>query len=228
MKDVIPLLPIYGLSFISMYASILYVNYWKKKTDPNVKNEFLSFNNGSIWSNRFILSTILQGSIIILITTLGIAMQIIYSSTIDIIQFLSLSFEGPAKWIFLGYIFYLIMIVAIATVTSFYNHLEVILQRRIVGLKSVLAWIHLIGLNVGIPAVTITIIYAGLVGSGILDLIVNGQTTSLRENITVMTDFIVPIAIFAGILIIGTISGTLLYFLTCFQNSKYKGGSINC
>jgi hypothetical protein len=219
-----------------MYASIFSVSYWKKiwnKTDSKMKNESLSFNNHNkdrrgIWSNRFILSTILQGSIIILITTSGIAMQMIYSSTIDIIQFLSISFEGPAKWIFLGYIFYLIMIVAIATVASFYNHLEVNLQRRIVGLKSLLAWIHLIGLNVGIPAVTMTIIYAGLIGSGILDLIVNGQTASLRENTTVMAGFIVPIAVFAGVLITGTISGTVLYFLTYLQNPKNNGGPINC
>lgn len=32
----------------------------------------------------------------------------------NIIQFLSLSFEGPAKWFFLGYIFYMILVVAIA------------------------------------------------------------------------------------------------------------------
>ena len=197
-----------------------------------MKNESSSFNSHnqgrrSIWSNRFIVSTILQGSIIILITASGITMQIIYSSTIDIIQFLSLSFEGPAKWIFLGYIFYLIMIVALATVASFYNHLEVNLQKRIAGLKSLLAWVHLIGLNVGIPAVTMTIIYAGLVGSGILDLIVNGQTANLRENTTVMVNFIVPIVVFAGVLITGTISGTLLYFLTYFQNPKHKGDSAN-
>jgi hypothetical protein len=219
-----------------MYASILSVIYWKNiwnKTDSKMKNESLSFNSHnkdrrSKWSNRFIISTILQGSIIILITTSGIAMQMIYSSTIDIIQFLSLSFEGPAKWIFLGYMFYLIMIVAIATVASFYNHLEVNLQRRIVGLKSLLAWIHLIGLNVGIPAVTMTIIYAGLVGSGIFDLIVNGQTSNLRENTTVMADFIIPIAVFAGVLITGTISGTVLYFLTFLQNPRYNEGSIDC
>jgi len=219
-----------------MYTSILSVIYWKNiwnKTDSKMKNESLSFNSHnkdrrSKWSNRFIISTILQGSIIILITTSGIAMQMIYSSTIDIIQFLSLSFEGPAKWIFLGYMFYLIMIVAIATVASFYNHLEVNLQKRIVGLKSLLAWIHLIGLNVGIPAVTMTIIYAGLVGSGIFDLIVNGQTSNLRENTTVMADFIIPIAVFAGVLITGTVSGTVLYFLTFLQNPRYNEGSIDC
>lgn len=92
----------------------------------------------SVWSQRFIVSAILQGSLIIVLTLSGIAIQLMmYSSTtINIIQFLSLSFEGPAKWIFLSYIFYLILINLIATTAIFYNHLEVNLQKRIRGIKS--------------------------------------------------------------------------------------------
>jgi hypothetical protein len=36
-----------------------------------------------------------------------------------------LSFEAPAKWFFLGYIFYMILVVAIAVTAVFYNHLEI-------------------------------------------------------------------------------------------------------
>jgi hypothetical protein len=130
----------------------------------------------NIWSQRFILSAILQGSLIIVLTSSGIAIQLMYSSTINIIQFLSLSFDGPAKWIFLGYIFYLTLITLIAITALFYNHLEVNLQKRIRGIKSVLAWINLMGINVGGAATAITIIYAGLAGSGILDMMLSGDT----------------------------------------------------
>lgn len=122
----------------------------------------------NVWSQRFILSAIVQGALIIVLTSSGIAIQLMYSSTINIIQFLSLSFEGTAKWIFLGYIFYLILITLIATTAIFYNHLEVNLQKRIRGIESVFAWINLIGINVGGAAAAITIIYAGLAGSGIM------------------------------------------------------------
>ena len=99
-------------------------------------------DNKSVWPQRFIVSAILQGLLIIVLTSSGIAIQLMYSSTtINIIQFLSVSFEGPAKWIFLGYIFYLILISLITTTAIFYNHLEVNLQKRIMGVKSVLAWI---------------------------------------------------------------------------------------
>ncbi len=151
---------------------MVYLNNTSSKANTKRKGGPLLFdNNGAkidMWSQRFIVSAILQGSLIIVLTSSGIAMQMIYSSTINIIQFLSLSFEGPAKWIFLGYIFYLIFIALIATTAIFYNHLEVNLQKRIRGIKSALAWINLIGVNAGGAAAAITLIYAGLVGSGIL------------------------------------------------------------
>ena len=68
----------------------------------------------SVWGNRFIISAIVQGAIITGFTILTVAIQMLLSSSINIIQFLSLSFEGPAKWFFLGYIFYMILVVAIA------------------------------------------------------------------------------------------------------------------
>jgi hypothetical protein len=172
----------------------------------------------SVWPQRFTASAILQGSIIILLTALGIVIQMIYSSTINIIQFLSLSFEGPAKWIFLGFIFYMVLIALKATTATFYNHLEVNLQKRIRGIRSALAWINFIGVNIGAAALAITLIYAGLAGSGILDVIISGSSTNLKENTAVMTEFIAPIAVFAVILITGALAGSIVYFATYFQN----------
>jgi hypothetical protein len=71
----------------------------------------------SIWGNRFIIAAIIQGAIITGLTLLIVAIQLSFSSTINIIQYLSLSFEGPSKWFFLGYIFYMILVVAISQVS---------------------------------------------------------------------------------------------------------------
>ena len=101
------------------------------------------------WANRFLQSAIIQGAVITLLTVLFISIQLVLSSNINIIQFLSLSFEGPTKWIFLGYIFYMVLIVAIATTAVFYNHFEVNMHTGIQGFRSVLAWIHLLGMNIG-------------------------------------------------------------------------------
>src|ERR671925_2444536 len=90
----------------------------------------------SVWSGRFIIAAIVQGAVITGLTLAFVPAQML-TSGINIIEFLSLSFEGPAKWIFLGYIFYMIMVVAIAATAVFYNHLEVGMGRQIKGFRSV-------------------------------------------------------------------------------------------
>src|SRR5438132_11504917 len=146
----------------------------------------------SVWSNRFIIAAIVQAAVITGLTLVIVAAQMLTSGT-NIIQFLSLSFEGPAKWFFLGYIFYMILVVAIAVTAVFYNHLEINMGKRIRGLKAVLAWIHLIGMNVGGIAITLTMIFAGLIGSGIFSVITNGGSSSavakLTSNPAVMLQF---------------------------------------
>lgn len=170
----------------------------------------------SVWSNRFIIAAIVQGAVITGLTLAFVAAQILTSGT-NIIEFLSLSFEGQAKWFFLGYIFYMVLIVAIAVTAVFYSHLEVGMGRRIRGFRSVLAWVHLAGMNVGGAAATITMIFAGLAGSGVLGLILGGSD-SLQPNDAIMDQFIAPIATFTGVLSIGMISGGLAYVMTYLRS----------
>ena len=92
---------------------------------------------------------------------LMVVSQFVFANDLNMIQFLSLSFEGPAKWFFLGIIFYLVLIVAIAVTAIFYIHLEVNLKRKISGMLSVLAWLHLVGMNIGGPLATMLMIFAG-------------------------------------------------------------------
>jgi hypothetical protein len=75
----------------------------------------------------------------------------------------------------------MILVVAIAVTAVFYSHLEVGMGRQIKGFRSVLAWIHLVGMNGGGAATTIIMMFAGLAGSGVLGIIVGGSDT-LQEN----------------------------------------------
>ena len=92
------------------------------------------------------------------------------------------------------------------------------MQRIIRGFRSVLAWVHLIGMNVGGATVTLTMIYAGLVGSGIMGIIMSGgnNAVELKPNTQVLEQFIIPISIFAAILVIGLIAGGLTFLLSFF------------
>ena len=171
----------------------------------------------SAWSNRFIIAAIVQGAVITGLTLVIVGAQII-TSGVNIIQFLSLSFEGPAKWFFLGYIFYLILVVAIAVTAVFYNHLEVGMGRQIRGFRAVLAWIHLVGMNVGGAATTIAMIFAGLAGSGILGVILGGSD-SLQPDVAIMEQFIPLIAGFTGLLSIGVLAGGFAYITTFLRKN---------
>lgn len=176
------------------------------------------------WGNRFILSAIIQGAVITILTLI-IGFQLTSSNT-NIIQYLFwLLMDHPSKWFFLGYIFYLILIVAIAVTAVFYLHLEIHMGKKITGIKSVLAGIHLLDMNIGGADTTIVMIYAGLAGSGILDVVLNGttlgtsSTININSNVDIMVQFIIPISGFAGLLSIGVISGGLTYILTFFKKS---------
>jgi hypothetical protein len=183
---------------------------------------------GSIWGDRFLKSAIVQGSIVTGLAIIFVLGQMLYSSsTLNIIQFLSLSFEGPAKWLFLGYMLYIILAVAIATTALFYNHFEVNLHKSIRGYRSFLAWINLIGMNMGGACVAITMIFAGLVGSGIFAVISNGGiATQLKPNTEAMAQFILPIAAFAAVLVIGTIAGGIV-FITNYLGENSSEDRIN-
>src|SRR3954447_10060721 len=164
------------------------------------------------WGNRFIAAAIIQGGIMTLLAISMVGSQFIFASKANIIQFLSLSFEGPAKWFFLGIVFYLIFIIAIAVTAIFYIHLEVNLKRKISGIINVLAWIHLIGMNIGGPMTTIFMIFAGLVGSGVLSIFTIGEIGP--QNVGILNTFVTPISFFISVLSIGVICGGLTYTLT--------------
>ena len=182
----------------------------------------------SVWTNRFLKSAIVQGSIVTGLAIIFVLGQTLYSSSaLNIIQFLSLSFEGPAKWLFLGYMLYIMLAVAIATTALFYNHFEVNLHKSIRGYRSLLAWVHLIGMNAGGACVTITMIFAGLIGSGILAVIASGSVAAqLKPNTAAMAQFILPIAAFAAVLVIGTIAGGIV-FITNYLGENSSGDRID-
>src|SRR5918996_3882097 len=115
------------------------MNTIKNNNDKNFRTK---------WGNRFIIAAIIQGGIMTAMALATVAFQIL-TTRVNIIQFLSLSFEGPAKWFFIGIILYLILVVAIAVTAVFYNHLEINLKRKFSKVSNILAWIHLFGMNIG-------------------------------------------------------------------------------
>jgi hypothetical protein len=106
------------------------------------------------------------------------------------------------------------LIIVIAITAVFYNHFEVICVKEIRGFRSILAWIQLLGMNIGGATVTLTIASAGLIGSGVIGTILSGgNIAELQPNTQIIEQFIIPISIFATVLVIGLIAGELAFLL---------------
>ena len=159
---------------------------------------------GFRWVDRFIIAAIIQGALVTGMALVIVVMQAV-NSQINIIQFLSLSFDGTAKWFFLGIIFHLIIILAVAVTALFYSHLEITLKKEFSKKSKVLAYIHLIGMNVGGAGAMMIMTYAGLAGTGLISVFTEGKLGPKYPAI--MDSFIEPIGGFIALLAIGVICG---------------------
>ncbi len=173
-------------------------------------------NTGSKWANRFIIAAIIQGGIMTAMALVIVGMQVTHTQ-VNIIQLLSLSFEGAAKWFFLGIIFYLIIIIAIAVTALFYIQIEVFLKKKFSRTSNVLATIHLIGMNVGGAGAMMIMTFAGLAGTGLLTVFSEGKLGPKYPAI--MDSFIEPIGGFITLLAIGVICGGI-GFIIAYRNSS--------
>lgn len=173
-------------------------------------------NPGLRWTDRFIIAAIIQGGIITTMALVIVAVQMT-NTEINIIQFLSLSFEGTAKWFFLGIIFHLIVIVAVAVTALFYSHLEITLGKRFTRISNILAAIHLIGMNVGGAGAMMIMTFAGLAGTGVLLVFTEGRLGP--KNLAILDSFIEPIGGFVAFLAVGVISGGIGFIIAYKRSS---------
>jgi len=172
---------------------------------------------GFKWVDRFIIAAIIQGAIITGMALVIVGIQATYSD-INIIQFLSLSFDGTAKWFFLGIIFHLIVIIAVAVTALFYSHLEITLKKKFSRTLNILASIHLIGMNVGGAGAMMIMTFAGLAGTGLITLFTEGKLGP--KDPAIMDSFIEPIGGFIAFLAIGVICGGICFIIAYRQESK--------
>ena len=76
-------------------------------------------------------------------------------------------------------------------------------------------------MNIGEATVTLTIAYAGLIGSGVIGTILSGgNIAELKPNTQIMEQFIIPISVFAAVLVIGLIAGGLTFLLNYIGYKK--------
>jgi hypothetical protein len=115
------------------------------------------------WAGRFIYAAIIQGLIATIITVLILDPPQYFTGNTDYFSPARvIAGGGGGTWFFTGYIAYLVVgVVATAVTAIFYFYIEGIQGKVYKGFNNLLAWGHLIFMNVGVAGSMIIMIYQG-------------------------------------------------------------------
>ncbi len=166
----------------------------------------LGRGNHSKWASRFIFVAIVQGTIAAVL--------------IAALLYLAVFGDPPASrivasgsigtWMSIGYIgFIAVAVLGSALCALFYQHIEVVLKRAYQGYKSILAWLHLLLMNVGALGAGGLMIWAGYIGGA--ELIQTGDTGAVHNLVAA---YPTPIAIFMALGALGVTLGGFGYLMS--------------
>jgi hypothetical protein len=172
----------------------------------------ISVSPTSRWANRFIVAAIAQGALAASVTAY-LLYDAVYGS------------PGPARivaggsagtWLTVGYLGYIMLGPLAAAVTAlFYQHLEVNLRAPYKGWPNLLAWVHLVLMNVGVVGATWLMMSGGYRGGELtITLEQQNPTWSIGQvlgqvHTQVLSGYPSYIAPFAAIAILGAFAGGL-------------------
>ena len=166
----------------------------------------------SKWASRFMVAAIVQGLLATLLTlyfVLGQATGFLKPAFSRVI-----AAGGAGNWFTVGYLSYLIVgVIGVAVTALFYHYIEVVLGREYRGFSNILAWLHLILMNVGVLGATWIMIYGGYAGgAAMLPPEVGGLGwTGKQVHEHILGPLPIPITVFIVILAAGVMLGGLGY-----------------
>lgn len=166
----------------------------------------------SKWANRFIIAAIVQGAI-----AAGVTAFLLYDGVYGTPGAARIvASGGPGTWLTAGYLGFIMFGPLAAAVTSlFYQHIEVHLGSSYKGLSNILAWLHIVLMNVGVIGATMIMVYGGWKG-GSLALSIspsNPSSAYLQVHEQVLAPLPPYIAAFVAIALVGALAGGLGYIL---------------
>jgi hypothetical protein len=167
-----------------------------------------------IWTNRFICAAIIQGAIIVGLTIFLVFSQISYLKP-EISRVIAAG--GAGTWFTFGYIMYVVVgVIGVAVSALFYYYLEKILAKPYnKRLTKLLAWTHLLLMNLGTTSAMGMLMYAGYIGgAAMLPQNVGGKGFNGAQAHEILAPFIEPISFAIMILLLGIILGGLGFLLT--------------
>lgn len=205
----------------------------KVSTDPAIpppQTEESNSKGGNIgdskgnWTYRFLIVSIIQGSIATFLTILLASFIISTPYAKHLVSILldnaSIGFMEITALAGLG-LYFLIGVIGNGVSSFIYHYLEIHLKRRFNGLSGILSWCHIILTNIGITSVSLLMIYAGYIGdTAMFPRDIGGfGMTSEQVSQNILNHFIIPI----GVLLIVTTTGAIcggIGFIVAFIKKK--------
>lgn len=174
------------------------------------------------WAGRFIFASVIQGLIAVVATilivqpwtVLGIGPN--YYSPSKVI-----ASGGAGTWMFTGYISYLVVgVVATAVTAIFYFYIEGIQGKVYKGFTNLLAWGHLLLMNVGVAGAMLIMIYQGYLAGVAAAPVSSGGLgyTDGQIHVNILSWTVNPIGILVLLACLGAIFGGLGYLIRSRTN----------
>ena len=175
----------------------------------------------SIWTKRFIVAAIVQGAIIVGLTAFLVLSQIsILKPEISRV----IASGGAGTWFTFGYMMYIVVgVIGVAVSSLFYYYLESVRKTRYsTKIAKVLAWTHVILMNVGSSVATGLMMIAGyLGGASMLPQAVGGKGFNAAQAHEILAPFVEPISVAILLLLVGVLAGGSA-FLLVYRSGRYN------
>lgn len=167
-----------------------------------------------VWTSRFITAAILQGAIIVGLTVFIILEEI---SILEPGVSRVIASGGAGTWFTLGYVMYIVVgVIGVAVSALFYLYIERVLKKQYKDYNGarIVAWIHLILMNIGTTVAMGLLMLAGYRGgAAMLPTSVGGLGLDAGQAHEILAPFVEPIAIAILVLIFGIIGGGIGFLI---------------
>lgn len=168
----------------------------------------------SVWTKRFIVAAIVQGAIIVTLTAFLVLGQISFLKP-EVSRVIASG--GAGTWFTFGYVIYIVVgVIGVAVSALFYYYIENVLEKQYNASRvaKVLAWGHLVLMNIGTTVACGMLMYAGYVsGAAMLPLSVGGKGFTQEQAHQILAPFVVPISGAILILTLGALLGGIGFVL---------------
>ena len=163
------------------------------------------------WAGRFIWASVVQGIFAVFWTIFIVAPGVVPEPSRVIAG------GSGGTWLFVGYVLYILIgVVAVAVTALFYFYIEGIQGKIYSGLRNLLAWAHLVLMNVGAAGATWLMMTGGyLAGRALLPTSVGGLGWNPGQvHVNILQYYPQPLFIFVVVATAGVLLGGLGYVVS--------------